>query len=92
MNCKYLKQKLNKKLYCKKLNKEIKISNCSNCIYKEYHFGEVSQMVKKRKKLTKLERNRTSILTDDLDHCYNCKIKKGMTLNIKISIFLKSLI
>lgn len=114
-NCKYLKQKLNRKLYCKKINKEIKISNCSNCIYKEYNctkykdncankdvknkistiivqrsnnhqipnksINKVNQPIwvkktpklsNKSKKLAKLERNRTSILTDDLDHCYLC--------------------
>ena len=82
MNCKYLKQKLNRKLYCKKLKSDIKISSCSNCIYKEYKhipdvrksndFGVNNKIVKKSKKLAKLERNRSSILTDDLDHCYLC--------------------
>lgn len=72
-NCKYLKQKLNRKLYCKKLKCDIKISNCSNCIYKEYnHFPVKGKMINKSKRLTKLERNRDSILTDDLDHCYLC--------------------
>ena len=73
MNCKYLKQKLNRKLYCKKINKEIKISNCSNCIYKEYkHLPDIKKLINKSKRLSKLERNRTSILTDDLDHCIIC--------------------
>ena len=72
MNCKYLKQKLNRKLYCKKIKSDIKISNCSNCIYKEYHIIQMDKMVNKSKKLAKLERNRTSILTDDLDHCFIC--------------------
>lgn len=30
-------------------------------------------MKQKSSKLAKLERNRTSILTDDLEHCYLCK-------------------
>lgn len=72
MNCKYLKQKLNRKLYCKKIKSDIKISNCSNCIYKEYHFPDNGKMINKSKKLAKLERNRTSILTDDLEHCFIC--------------------
>lgn len=92
-NCKYLKQKLNRKLYCKKLISDIKISNCSNCIYKEYLYNNKDKnaqhllkncekntkmhkithpVVQKSKKLAKLERNRTSILTDDLDHCIIC--------------------
>ena len=86
MNCKYLKQKLNRKLYCKKIKKEIKISNCSNCIYKEYNCTKYkdncanknnknklsTMIVQKSKKLAKLERNRESILTDDLEHCIIC--------------------
>lgn len=114
-NCKYLKQKLNRKLYCKKLKCDIKISNCSNCKYKEYNCTKYkdncanknnknklstmivqksnnhqipnkdinkdnkpiwvkksSKLSNKSKRLAKLERNRTSILTDDLDHCYLC--------------------
>ena len=95
MNCKYLKQKINRKLYCKKLKSDIKISNCSNCIYKEYNCTISSnnnqmpdnainkdnqpiwskkslKLSNKSKKLAKLERNRSSILTDDLDHCFIC--------------------
>ena len=113
MNCKYIKQKLNRKIYCKKRNKEIKISNCSNCIYKEYNCTKYkdncankdkknklstknvqksnnhqitnktinkdnqpiwvkksSKLSNKSKKLAKLERNRESILTDDLNRCF----------------------
>jgi hypothetical protein len=91
MNCKYLKQKINRKLYCKKLKSDIKISNCSNCIYKEYLYNNKDKnaqyllkkckkntkmhkithpIVQKSKKLAKLERNRTSILTDDLNRCF----------------------
>lgn len=70
-NCKYLKQKINRKLYCKKIKKEIKISNCSNCIYKEYNrFPIKGKTINKSKRLAKLERNRSSILTDDLDKCF----------------------
>lgn len=35
-NCKNLKQKLDRKLYCKKFKKDIKISECNRCKYKEY--------------------------------------------------------
>ena len=67
MYCKNLKQKVNRKLYCKKLKSDIMISECSNCKYKEYLIKTNS---------TKLERNRFSILTSDLDHCVICGAKK----------------
>lgn len=64
-NCKNLRQKLNRKLYCHKLKKEIKILECSNCKYKEYLIKSNStKLEKKTYKQTKLERNRFSILTN----------------------------
>lgn len=36
MNCINLKQKVNKTLYCKKLNKQITFKDCNNCPAKEY--------------------------------------------------------
>ena len=77
MNCKNLKQKVNKKLYCKKLKKEIKISECNNCKYREYSIKSNSTKLKSRtKKQARLERNRFSILTNDLEHCIICGAKK----------------
>ena len=76
-NCKNLKQKVNRKLYCKKLKSDIMISECSNCKYKEYSIKSNSTKLKKRtSKQTKLEQNRFSILTNDLDHCVICGAKK----------------
>ena len=76
-NCLHLKQKLNRKLYCKKLKSDIKISECSNCKYKEYLIKTNSTKLKNRtSKQAKLERNRFSILTSDLDHCVICRAKK----------------
>ena len=76
-NCLHLKQKVNRKFYCKKAKKEIKISYCNNCKYKEYSNKLNSTKLKKRtSKQSKLERNRFSILTNDLDHCIICKAKK----------------
>ena len=94
MNCKYLKQKLNKKLECKLNNKIITLKDCSNCKYKEYHFADagkvlnskrqhctakhskneqnIAKMKNKSNKLAKLERKRTSLFTDDLEHCIIC--------------------
>lgn len=75
--CKYLKQKLNRTLYCKKLKIDIKISKCSNCKYKEYLIRSNSTKLKNRtSKQTKLERNRFSILTNDLEYCIICHSKK----------------
>lgn len=34
--CINLKQKMNRTLYCKKLNKQIILKDCSNCPFKEY--------------------------------------------------------
>ena len=77
MNCKNLKQKVNRKLYCNKLKRDIIISECSNCKYKEYLIKTNSIKLKNRtSKQAKLERNRFSILTNDLDHCIICGAKK----------------
>lgn len=79
-NCKNLKQKLDRTLFCKKKNKLIKISECNNCKYKEYknvtNCHQLKQCRQKSKKLAKLERNRFSILTNDLEHCIICGAKK----------------
>lgn len=86
MNCIYLKQKINRKLECKK-NKNRNIPNdCRNCRDKCFKFYECTKLQKKytfqeRKspkmhnkstKLKKLERSRESILTDDMKHCIIC--------------------
>ena len=77
MNCKNLKQKLNRKLYCKKLKRDIIISECSNCKYKEYLIKtNLTKLKNRTSKQAKLERNRFSILTSDLDHCVICGAKK----------------
>lgn len=77
MNCKNLKQKLNRKLYCKKLKRDIIISECSNCKYKEYLIKtNLTKLKNRTSKQAKLERNRFSILTSDLDHCVICRAKK----------------
>ena len=106
--CIFLKQKLNRKLECKKLKKEIKIINCSNCKYREFKTqicsiklnktqssknislksndnqigkspvigGQLKRkpdsMKKKSNKLAKLERERTSLFTDNKDKCMFC--------------------
>lgn len=76
-NCTYLKFKLSRILYCKKKKKEIKIYECSNCQYKEHSkksgFQQKSPVIsKKSKKLNKLEQNRFSIFSDNVNKCYLC--------------------
>ena len=58
--------------YCILLKKEV--TDCYTCINKEYK--EVKRLLNKSKKISKLERNRTSIFTDDLEHCIICGNKK----------------
>ena len=89
MYCKNLKQKVNRKLYCKKLKSDIKISECSNCKYKEYLIKTNSTKLKNRtSKQAKLERNRFSILTSDLDHCVICGAKKDHLHEVFFFFFL----
>lgn len=80
MNCIYLKQKLNHTLVCKKEKCTITLKDCANCKYKEYKNKTNCQIFKekrqKSKKLTKLERNRFSVFTEDLDHCIICGSKR----------------
>ena len=87
-NCIYLKQKLNKTLECKKRKKIINIKECNNCKLKEYkkctefsknsanHTLKSTTLHNKSAKLAKLERNRFSAFTDDLECCIICKRKK----------------
>lgn len=77
--CINLKQKFNKTLYCKKLNKEINIRECNNCQHKEfkstgfqYKSPDKTGIKKRSSKLAKSERNRESIFTDDLTKCIIC--------------------
>ena len=86
-NLKCRKQGFNK-YTCKRTNKEIKLNDCKNCPYKEYKSNnsqikrttknkhkEALNTVKFRKKsskLAKLERERKSLFTDDLEHCIIC--------------------
>lgn len=69
MNCKNLKFKLNKTLYCTKKNKQINIKNCSNCKYKEFKKVEIRNIKKRTYKQSKKERSRFSIVYNDLAKC-----------------------
>lgn len=82
MRCIYIKQKLDRTIFCKKKNKIIKFSSCANCKFKEYNEKCTKNVKnginyhKKSAKIVKLERNRKSILTNDLNHCIICGAKK----------------
>lgn len=78
--CIYIKKRKNKP-FCKLLNEETTLCQCQQCNNKEYktknkknsfYKSNRSQIKRKSSKLAKLERNRKSIFTDDLEHCYLC--------------------
>lgn len=87
-NCIYLKQKFNHKFECKRNKEEICLRDCSNCPYKEYKMQQYTldknktqknrkiSFKQKSSKLAKLEKNRFSLFTDDLNHCIICGKKK----------------
>ena len=82
-NCKYLKIKLNRCLECKKQNKLINVKDCANCPLKEYkmHYkalNTVQNPIKKySKKRIKAEKERFSIIYQDLTKCAVCGSKQG---------------
>lgn len=73
---------MNRTVYCKKSKELIHISKCNGCKHKEYKQYKPMQQKKnykiknKSSKLAKLEKNRFSIFTDNLDKCYFCENKK----------------
>ena len=74
MICKHITKRsyqLKPYIWCRKLKKVITWDDCKNCSKMEPR--ENKPIKKKSNKLAKLEKNRFSILTDDLDHCYICK-------------------
>lgn len=76
INLRLRSKQYNKYFFCKKINKAIDLNECKSCIYKEYK-KSVSNSLKKplkhvSKKRAKLERNRFSLFTDNLDKCYFC--------------------
>lgn len=73
MSCKYITRRSYRKRqfwYCRKLKKEITFDTCKKCPKIELR---INKPIKKRSnKLSKLERDRFSILTNNLEHCYAC--------------------
>ena len=76
MNCKYYRtriKKYNKYGYCTKYKKEVSLF-CKECSAIEYK--ETKPIKKRTYRLAKAEINRTSIFTEDLNHCIICGRKR----------------
>ena len=76
MNCKNFRRRTKKYetyFYCTCLKKNINFNDCQKCMRKEYK--EYKKIKNKTSDLSKLERNRFSIITSDLEHCYLCEIE-----------------
>ena len=84
MKCKNLKIKLNRTIYCNKLKKYIQFKDCNNCKFKEYKKSTINQEIlcknhQKNAKISKLERNRFSLFTDNKDECMFCENTTNLT-------------
>ena len=80
INLKIRSKQYRKYFFCKRLGKSIDLNECKTCNYRFYK-KSVSNRLKKplkqvSKKRVKLERNRFSIFTDNLDKCYFCNRQK----------------
>lgn len=76
MNCKYYRtrtEKSKKYGYCTKYRNVVKLF-CKECNTIEYK--EIKTIKKRTYKLAKAEINRTSIFTEDLEHCIICGKKR----------------
>ncbi len=76
-NCIYLKQKINRKLECKKDKRRNVTNDCFNCPYKKYKQNNDNSFKNKSTKLRNLENKRESLFTDDLDYCFLCHSKRN---------------
>lgn len=76
MNCKYYRTRIKKYIkygYCTKYRKEVSLF-CKECSTIEYK--EPKPIKKRTYRLAKAEINRTSIFTEDLEHCIICGRKR----------------
>ena len=69
-NCIYLKQKLNRKLECKKDKRRNVTNDCFNCPYKKYKQNNDTNLKNKSTKLRNLENKRESLFTNDMKHLF----------------------
>lgn len=63
--------------FCKLFKKEIPFSCCQECAKKEYKTKTISKLKKQTTKHKKLENERFSIITNDLEHCIVCGKNKS---------------
>ena len=82
MHCKNLKKKMANSsknssiLVCKLTGDKITYMSCKNCLNRNVVANKSIQIKKKTSKLQKLEKNRFSILTNNLEQCYFCGKRK----------------
>ena len=69
MNCINMKIKLDHTLYCKKYNKEIKLSDCKNCKLIEYAIKEQTKL-KHSKPIKKVSKHRVCVTKDTYLYVY----------------------
>ena len=76
MKCIHLRQRSKKYVkyfYCVFEGKEIKQGRCYTCKHAEY---KQNKILRGNPEIRKLERNRFSVFTDNLDVCYECGRRK----------------
>lgn len=77
MNCIYLKKKISNKLCCKLDNSKLIPKDCFNCTLKRTKTAQILTKHSKRYNyIKKLESERFSLFTKELDKCYLCSNKK----------------
>lgn len=82
MNCLYLKSKLDRTLYCKKLKKIINIKDCNNCDLKEFKQNKTSNTLKNISfRLAKQQKQRFSIINHSFSNCAECGSKWRISKN-----------
>ena len=80
--CKYLKQKLNKQLECKKNKRLITLADCSSCNFKTFELNKKSNInFKTNFKLIEKQNKRFSIIYRNLSICAECKSKNDVAKN-----------
>ena len=81
-NCVYLKQKLNRSLFCRFYKTPIIIGKCADCQNRKFKEIEGNSTLKKATfRLIEAQSKRFSILNQPLTKCAECGLKNGIELN-----------
>ena len=80
--CINLKQKMNRTLYCKKLNKQITFKDCSNCPFKEYK-SPVSSGLSNKKADSKMQQR--NLKNNSLQSYSNLRVKSIKKKSYKLA-------